>query len=306
MNLTIQRLMEYMSSRWTKIPCLIVSLVLLCLPYAYAAEIRLAWESEADVSGYKIYYGHASGHYVSPIDVGNVTSYTLDLPGKKSYIALTAYDAYGNESGFSNEVSWPIQVFAPAEEEIIFSGSSYTIAWYGAADVSSFDLYYSTDAGVAWVLIDDQVTGTRSYNWVVPTPTKNKKDCLLKVVGFDSTGDRVASDNSNRPFVIEVARLVSPNGGETLTSGDYVTVTWQTHSTRNDVARTQILLTRDGGTTWSTEYAVEGNPGSFDWYVPVVQKLKKQCKLRVVLKDSHGKTVGGDTSNGYFSIQPSQ
>jgi hypothetical protein len=303
---TVQRLMEYMFSRWEKIPCLIVSLLLSYIPFASAAEIRLAWESAADASGYRIYYGHASEHYASSIDVGNVTSYTLDLPVKKTYIALTAYDDSGNESSFSNEVSWPIQVFAPAEEEEIFSGSSYTVAWYGAADVFSFNLSYATDGGASWIAIDDQITGTRSYNWAVPTPASNKKKCLLRVVGFDSTGKRLASDSSNEPFTIEVARLVSPEGGETLTSGDYVTVSWQTHSTRNDVARTQVLLTRDGGTTWSTEYTVEGNPGGFGWEVPAVQKLKKQCKLRVVLKDIHGKTVGGDASDGYFTIQPSQ
>jgi len=150
------------------------------------------------------------------------------------------------------------------------------------------------------------VTGTRSYNWAVPVPLRNRKDCLLKVVGFDSTGEKLASDSSDRPFTIEVARLVSPTGGETLTSGDTVTMTWETHVTRDEVAWTQVMLTRNGGATWSNESTLDGNPKSFNWKVPDVQELKKRCKLRIVLKDSDGKTVGRDASDGYFTIQPSQ
>ncbi len=63
--------------------------------------------SPASIAGYKIYYGISSGLYTGALDVGNVTSYTVDLsiaPGTY-YIAVTAYDASGNESDFSNEVS---------------------------------------------------------------------------------------------------------------------------------------------------------------------------------------------------------
>jgi hypothetical protein len=65
------------------------------------------------LAGYKIYYGAASGNYTASVDVKNVTSIslsTLDLQsGQTYYFAVTAYDAAGNESGYSNEVSkaWP-------------------------------------------------------------------------------------------------------------------------------------------------------------------------------------------------------
>ena len=76
---------------------------------AGAAHLDLAWNpnTEPDLAGYRIYYGTASREYVDSIDVGNTTTYGLDglLEGVTYYIALTAYDTTGNESGFSDEVS---------------------------------------------------------------------------------------------------------------------------------------------------------------------------------------------------------
>jgi len=73
------------------------------------AQLRLAWDpnTEPDVAGYWIYYGTASRSYTYSIDVGNVTTYTLQglTQGVTYYIALTAYDSANNESDYSNEVS---------------------------------------------------------------------------------------------------------------------------------------------------------------------------------------------------------
>lgn len=60
-----------------------------------------------DIKGYKIYYGTRSHHYENKIKVGNVTTYKVEnlKAGYKYYFSVTAYDKYGNESEFSNEVS---------------------------------------------------------------------------------------------------------------------------------------------------------------------------------------------------------
>jgi hypothetical protein len=304
MSPTVQRRVKEMFPRWIEILWLVVSLLLAVFSLASADEvINLAWDPSADASGYKIYYGKASRVYEDPIDVGNATSHPLELPIGKWYIAITAYDASYNESSFSDEVSWPIQVFTPAPGEAISSGSSYPITWYGSSLISSFKLSYSVDGGATWSMIRDDVTGT-SYDWDVPTPLRNKRNCLLRVTGFDGVRNRLASDSPDGPFTIEVVKLLSPKGGEILTSGDYPAVTWQTYTTKRNVASTEVLLTRDGGTTWTTVHTESGNPEGFNWDVPVVKKSRNQCKLKVVLKDADGKTVGTDASDGYFTIRP--
>jgi hypothetical protein len=86
---------------------------LLCLSVTYvpqvlAGEAILSWapNTETDLSGYKVYYGTASGTYGVPLTVGTTTTSTVSgLSPGTYYLAVTAYDTSGNESGFSAEVS---------------------------------------------------------------------------------------------------------------------------------------------------------------------------------------------------------
>ena len=58
-----------------------------------------------DLAGYKVYYGTSSGNYSQNINVGNVTTYTVNnlTEGVTYYFATAAYDTVGNESEHSNE-----------------------------------------------------------------------------------------------------------------------------------------------------------------------------------------------------------
>jgi hypothetical protein len=79
---------------------------------ALAADVSLAWDpnAESDLAGYRIHYGTASNSYSVHIDVHNVTSYTVTglTAGQTYYFAATAYDTSGNESGYSNAVSYAV------------------------------------------------------------------------------------------------------------------------------------------------------------------------------------------------------
>jgi len=73
----------------------------------------LTWgtSSSSDTVGYRVYYGTASGSYVQSrgagVVAGNNTRYTVSglTSGRTYYFAVTAYDATGNESAYSAEVS---------------------------------------------------------------------------------------------------------------------------------------------------------------------------------------------------------
>lgn len=83
---------------------------------ALAGSATLTWDAntEPDLDGYKVYYGTTArtgtcpqGGYQTTLDVGNVTTYTLNglTDGQVYYFSVTAYDTSDNESCFSNEVS---------------------------------------------------------------------------------------------------------------------------------------------------------------------------------------------------------
>ena len=72
----------------------------------------LVWDnnSEGDLAGYHLYYGTSPGNYTVAVDVGNVTEYNLDNLDLHEnviyYIAITAFDFFGNESDFSTELEY--------------------------------------------------------------------------------------------------------------------------------------------------------------------------------------------------------
>jgi len=79
---------------------------------AAAAQVTLAWDpnTEPEIAGYKIYWGPSSGNYTNSKDAGNNTSCTVTglEEGKTYYFAATAYNGDGNESNFSNQISYAI------------------------------------------------------------------------------------------------------------------------------------------------------------------------------------------------------
>lgn len=80
------------------------------LPATGIATLNWQANSDPDINGYRVYFGSSSGNYVQDagqgINVGNVQVHEVnDLnSGQRYYFAITAYDAAGNESGYSNEV----------------------------------------------------------------------------------------------------------------------------------------------------------------------------------------------------------
>jgi hypothetical protein len=80
------------------------------VPATTTAELDWDAVMAPNVSGYRVYYGTASGTYFQArgagLNVGNTTNYTVTglTSGTRYYFAVTVYDNLGNESDFSNEV----------------------------------------------------------------------------------------------------------------------------------------------------------------------------------------------------------
>ena len=57
-----------------------------------------------DLAGYRLYYGTGAGTYTKTVDVGNVTTYTINTLAQGTYyFAVKAVNSSGAESDFSNE-----------------------------------------------------------------------------------------------------------------------------------------------------------------------------------------------------------
>jgi YVTN family beta-propeller protein len=285
----------------------------------------ISWEASVDASHFKLKYSMDNGvtwlpilgaenmtekHYLwtVPTPVANRRSCRIRVKGYNAANINVGTDT--SDAPFTIEVAKIVQ---PNGGETLSSGSSYPIQWEingTKSPVTKVNLYYTTDGGVSYVLITSIPTvdpRTRpwamSYPWTVPTPLSNKKNtCYLRVKAYNGS-TVVGSDTSDKPFTIEVVRLASPNGGEILTPDDSITIRWTTNSTKRTVGRVRLYYSKNRGIDWNSIATVKGNnPGIYDWKVPMVSTTKSNCKMKVVLTDSYGNSLGADTSDGLFTI----
>jgi hypothetical protein len=100
-----------------------------------AGAIRLEWDRVPGATGYRLYYGIATGEYTDSLDVGLRTRATLQgLSNCRTwYMALKPYNSVGESADYSNEVSgWPspeVHVVAPTAVE---QGSQVAVELVGA------------------------------------------------------------------------------------------------------------------------------------------------------------------------------
>jgi hypothetical protein len=126
---------------------LLLCLLFLLLPLLRvgADTVTLSWSASTDSSvvGYRVYCGSASRDYDTIIDVGNVVSVILILPGYSEdfYIAATAYNNLDMESDYSAEVLYRTK---PAPTHALIS--------WDAAPRKTYSLYTSTDLKT-WALV---------------------------------------------------------------------------------------------------------------------------------------------------------
>lgn len=254
----------------------------------------------------------AQGYQVFMVDQERALNYSVDMGDpihpntagylKMSHVWMQALTAFLPMCERENSPA----IFSPYGGEIIPSGTEdYPLRWAGLSDAARFTVKYSLDSGTSWKLIDRDVI-SRSYLWDVPVLERNKSSCLLKVVAFDSAGRHLGTVKSAKPFAIEVVRVTSLSGSPPVTvkSGNTVQVRWQTNETVSPVERVFIKYTLNGGRTWRRAAVLNGNPGTYVWTVPQVSREKRKCRVKVILKDREKRTIGIDTSDGYFVTTP--
>ena len=96
--------------------------------------------------------------------------------------------------------------------------------------------------------------------------------------------------------------VLSPNGGETTTSGSTYTIQWEATS---DMATFTLKYSMNKGRSWKKiAKKVEGT--RYDWKAPVVKKSKEKCLVQVIGFNQSGKWVDKDISDSTFTIEASE
>jgi hypothetical protein len=173
----------------------------------------------------------------------------------------------------------------------------------------TWSLYYVSDATPAKgaAIIQDGPVTARNITWdTSQMPAGNyylfgELNSLGGVVTASAPGSIVVDHPVADGNVSPVARLITPNGGETLQAGASKTVTWTATDGDSDAVTCTLEVSRDGGSTW-TEEAADLAVTSYEWEIPGDTAAGVSFRLRVICADPSGAT-GADTTDRNFAIQ---
>jgi large repetitive protein len=268
---------------------IIVAILTLFPATGFAKSLSVTWnaDTDTDLAGYKVYYGLQSNTYGTPIDVSKTTSYQISnvQSGSTYYIAVTAYDTSGNESGKSSEMSAyiPIPDTTPPTGSVkINSGNATTSSSTVTLTLSSNDTGGSVSGmkisndGVTY---SNEVAYAASYQWTLSTGFGVK---TVYVLFKDSSGNWMATPATATIQLVDATPptgIVVINSGAPTTSTSTVTLTLNASDVDDSV--TGMKFSNDG-VTYSSE-AVYNT--SYQWTLSSGFGAKT---VYVLFKDSSG------------------
>jgi hypothetical protein len=188
----------------------------------------ITWEAPASAQSFKVLYSMDNGLTLAkavsadPAVTGNIVTgqqhFRWNVPmqtknkknNKIKVIGYTGANATGTKVGADVSdlpfILRAVSLVRPNGPDPLHYGENYLIRWVTtenpAAEVTGVKLSYTTNGGLTWKAIGSPITANPgSYSWTVPTFTKAKTKCKVKVDLY-SGATKVGSDTSDYFFTI--------------------------------------------------------------------------------------------------------
>jgi hypothetical protein len=243
----------------------------------FATNVSLQWSASTDtkVTGYKVYYqadsstqpftGTGATNGASPINVSNLTSATISglNPSHAYYFAVTAYDATGAESAYSNIVAIPesqpptVSITSPTNNASVSGTASVTASATDNVGVTKVEFYVN---GVL------QATDTATpylYSWNTSGLAAGTYTLMAKA--YDAAGNVGQSSNVTVTVIKDTTAptvsLTAPTGGSTVSGAVAIT-----SSASDNVGVTKVEFYENGVLLNATNVA----PYSYNWNTTTV------------------------------------
>jgi Leucine-rich repeat (LRR) protein len=220
-------------------------------------SVKISWtpiQYQSDSGGYRVYYstipgsGYTLAHTTTDKTVDNYTVADLS-PGTTYYFVVkTITNSHANNqntvvSDYSIEISGAttgdtlFTLTDPLPGSVLMQEDMAGIMWTTNGTVNNVELYYSTDNGSTWDLIDGPIPNLGYYDWIVPTTPSTQ--CLVKVVNADGGGE----DVTDGVFTIRAPAITidHPNGGQVLMQEYMIGIYW-THEGHINSVNIYIIL----------------------------------------------------------------
>lgn len=266
----------------------------------------ITWSSTGTVSQVRILYSLNGGQTYAYASFGtsNTGAFTWTpqnyLNSNKLRIKVVdKYDQSTFDEGDTTsilKIGNTLSIIQPQPSNLII-GSNVNISWSATGTpIPLVDLSYSNNYG-AWIPIASGIANTGSYNWTVPNDSSN--NIRLQIKDAANPGISQILYGYSITAVPQTISLIAPNGGETFTEGDSVSLQW-TNSNNLLGLGLQILMdySLDSGLTWQNIADWSIDAGTFPWTIPL-HKVSNTCLVKIHIIGLPGIA---DTSDGIFTI----
>ena len=226
-------------------------------------QVTMTWTASTDATSYNIYYSTTAGvTKTNGIKVANAVSphvVTGLTNGTTYYFVVTAVNAAGESDVSAERSAIPTSgtqlPAAPKGTSATAGNTQVTMTWTASTDATSYNIYYSTTAGVT------KTNGIKVANAVSPhvvTGLTNGATYYFVVTAVNAAGEsEESSENSATPSA-GLQPPASPNGVTTTAGTGQVTIQWNTKltATSYNIYYSSTITTSDGLLSGGTKISV--------------------------------------------------
>ncbi|MGE3063536.1 MAG: FlgD immunoglobulin-like domain containing protein [bacterium] len=266
-------------------------------------KAAIHWNWDGSFSNVKIEYSIDDGATYTSIvsSTSNTGDYIFTVPNTPSALcrirvkntsdSLNSFDVSNNTFTINRAV---ITLLTPDGGETFISGQVQPINWSYTGEFANVKIEYSTDDGSVWNVISNSYANEGTYSWTVPSTISSL--CRVRI---SNAADALTWDASSSAFTISPASvtIVTPNGGENFTVGEYYPIEWTSTGSFNYV---KLEYSLNNGSTWTKLTTADTtNDGSYIWQVPATA-VSTQCLFRVSNNVDAANTF--DVTNANFTV----
>ncbi len=233
------------------------------------ATENILWNSSTDIRKIKILYSIDKGAtWITITDSTDAAAgkYSWTIPNSINYDSVLVragdvdYSNVDDTTSFFKISNAQLTLVAPNGGEYWQAGKDYSIKWNITSNISLINIYYSTNAGANWTLLQGNYPAS-NQSFTYSVPANFATDSLR--IKIEDASNTFISDSSSQNVFVRWINLISPIGGEHLQANQHKTVSWSASSNMTNV---RIDFSSDGS-TWNSLASVSASLGNYDWLI---------------------------------------